>query len=102
MYNIICEKCQIVALSNTKFHKRRNGGYLCSKCKSKKESIDQMCLPTWKDSTGNLHFGLPPELRDLTEAEKLLISRTDLYVPLHHLRGGQLAVKGHVCAMFKV
>lgn len=66
------------------------------------EDKNHLCLPVWIDENGIKHYSQPPELRNLSEAEKMLISITDVFVPLHHLKGGQLGIQGHVCALNKV
>jgi hypothetical protein len=54
-------------------------------------------LPVWTDLLGVVHYHLPKQLLGLREGEKLIISPYLVYVPLHHLRKGQLAMQGHVC-----
>lgn len=66
------------------------------------EDKNHLCLPVWIDENGIKHYSQPQELRNLSEAEKMLISITDVFVPLHHLKGGQLGIQGHVCALSKV
>jgi len=72
---------------------------MCSSCLNQslfdKEPKD--FLPIWIDSNGNNQFEQPACLKILREAEKLLISLVAVYIPLHHLKQGQLGFKGHVC-----
>jgi len=53
-------------------------------------------LPIWKDEHEQNHFTVPLVLSTLTEGEKLLIQQISVYVPLHHLKYGQLGVTGHI------
>ena len=47
-------------------------------------------LPIWYDKEGIVQFLLPEELKCLREGEKLLIQQVAAYVPLLHLRDGQI------------
>ena len=55
-------------------------------------------LPIWYDKEGNVQYYLPPELTCLQEGEKLLIQQVAVYVPLLHLKDGQIGSRGHVCS----
>lgn len=57
----------------------------------------QTVLPVWTDDNNIVRYDLPQELQGLRDGEKLLISPYLVYVPLYHLRKGQLASQGHVC-----
>jgi hypothetical protein len=56
----------------------------------------------WIDDDGITQYHLPEELECLREAEKLLIAQVSAYVPLHHLRKGQLGCRGHTCCFTQV
>jgi len=88
-----CDVCQIVSMQN--IFKKDN---LCKNCASGNkwtQSYTEM-LPVWKDDFNNTQFFVPECLTSLTEGEKLLIQQISVYVPLHHLKYGQLGVKGHI------
>src|SRR5688500_17286226 len=55
-------------------------------------------LPIWYDKNKIVQFHLPQELKCLREGEKLLIQQVAAYVPLLHLRDGQIGSRGHVCS----
>ena len=40
---------------------------------------------------------MPEERLGLTMAEKMLIQRASLFVPLQHVKDGTMAIQGHVC-----
>ena len=44
------------------------------------------------------NFHVPPELKNLSLAEKMLIQRVSPFVPLQHIKNGVMGLKGHVCA----
>ena len=58
-------------------------------------------LPTWIDDNGNTRYDLPSQLLDLREAEKLLICQYLPYIPLLHLKKGQMGMRGHVCCFLQ-
>jgi hypothetical protein len=75
---------------------------ICTTCKlnSRTEEEYKDSLPIWYEDFPNKQhprFDLPLELSCLREGEKLLIQQISCYVPLHHLRNGQIGSKGHVC-----
>ena len=99
-----CESCQQVQLDWNLTQRRigRKNLILCCSCRGlKPESIKELqeSLPIWVDSDYNIHYELPEELSSLTEGEKLMIQRINVYVPIHHLNMGQTGCKGH-CAAF--
>jgi hypothetical protein len=55
-------------------------------------------LPIWYDKNGIVQYLLPPQLKCLREGEKLLIQQVAAYVPLLHLKDGQIGSRGHVCS----
>ena len=101
-----CEVCHQVRLDWKLM--RVNHGTIglncCTKCCTMNwETIQflQKTLPTWTDpKTKKMQYHVPPELANLREGEKLLIQRLSVYVPVHHLKMGQTACKGH-CAAFR-
>ena len=57
-------------------------------------------MPIWYEDSSNkqkARFDLPSELSNLREGEKLLLQQISCYVPLQHLKQGQIGSKGHVC-----
>lgn len=93
-----CEVCKKVSIRLKIRHTSHRK--ICRECNtgniSTSDADDQ--LPVWIDSRGQTRYDLPTELQDLREAEKLLISPLLLYVPLHHMKKGQIGCRGHVCA----
>ena len=73
---------------------------ICTKCQASQTKDNEMnrYLPIWIDKTGEVHFELPEELKCLQEGEKLLIQQVSVYVPLLHLKDGQIGSRGHVCS----
>ena len=78
---------------------KRNAS-ICKTCQASKETKETMNkdLPIWKDQEGNVQYNLPEQLKCLREGEKLLIQQVAAYVPLLHLRDGQIGSRGHVCS----
>jgi hypothetical protein len=73
---------------------------LCTLCQAsctKKEKMEKD-LPIWYDKKGIVQYNLPPQLKSLREGEKLLIQQVSAYVPLLHLKNGQIGSRGHVCS----
>jgi hypothetical protein len=75
---------------------------VCTTCIQKKrtEKEYQDSLPIWYENFADkktARFDVPYELSCLREGEKLLIQQISCYVPLQHLRNGQIGCKGHVC-----
>lgn len=95
-----CTTCRSVSI-NLKLAKvtdQKNIG-ICYFCYKKKIAPDDLLttLPIWKNRDGITCYHLPQELQNLREGEKLLISPYLVYIPLLHLKKGQLASQGHVC-----
>ena len=73
----------------------------CKKHKSRTHFLDNNGLPVWyeKGDRSKLpNYHLPPELSNLTLAEKMLIQRVSPFVALQHIRNGVMGLKEHVCA----
>ena len=85
-------------------HNRILNKHICISCgrkgQSKWNGISKS-LPVWIDEHNHVHHELPPQLQNLRKGEKLLIAMVSAYVPLHHLKKGQLGCKGHVCCFTK-
>ena len=75
---------------------QKNYMYLCRDCKDKKCSLDDNIFPVWYDINNVAHFDVPNQLSCLCEGEKLLIQQVSVFVPLHHLKFGQIGTQGHV------
>ena len=73
---------------------------LCTTCYTKKTKLENKIqdLPIWFDKNGMVQYHLPKELQGLREGEKLLIQQVSSYVPLLHLKDGQIGSRGHVCS----
>ena len=73
---------------------------LCTSCQTSKGNQKYMNedLPIWYNKKGIVQFLLPEELKCLHESKKLLIQQVAAYVPLLHLKDGQIGSKGHVCS----
>lgn len=70
----------------------------CSKLKDINYYLERDALPVWYDDAGVVMYTVPEELKELTNAEKLLIQRVSPMVPLHHIKNGTMGLSGHVCA----
>ena len=77
---------------------------ICTSCKKYKDPIYFLRnggLPVWYengDKKNPPNYHVPPELKDLSLAEKMLIQRISPFVALQHLKNGTMGLKGHVCA----
>ena len=58
-------------------------------------------IPIWRDADGVAHYDVPGALSFLTIAERLLIARLSVTVPIHHLSHGGVASSGHVATFPK-
>jgi hypothetical protein len=98
----LCQVCMCTSLCMTVVEHK--GKTMCSLCHSRKayECDQSLTLPVWIDDDGTTQYHLPEELECLREAEKLLIAQVSAYVPLHHLRKGQLGCRGHTCCFTQV
>ena len=90
-----CPSCQRVSI-NLQMDKKNQYCTNCSKNQHYRQAIQQR-LPVWHDENGNCHYEQPEELKNLREAEKLLIAQYAAYIPLEHLKKGQFGCNGHVC-----
>ena len=98
-----CEICHSVSL-NISVSSNIYSTFVCSVCKDGKLNDNKVrhSLPTWIDDNGTVQYKLPTELSTLREGEKLLIAQISVYIPLFHLKAGQLGSKGHVCSFPQV
>ncbi len=73
---------------------------VCKKCKIQPigYNISNNLLPIWKDDYDTIQYEVPDELKNLSDAEKMLIQRVSPFVPLHHVKNGTMGIKGHVCS----
>ena len=73
---------------------------LCTTCQGNKSRNEnkEIDLPVWFDKNGMVQYHLPKKLQNLREGEKLLIQQVSAYVPLLHLKDGQIGLRGHVCS----
>jgi hypothetical protein len=98
----LCKICMCTSLCMKLVEHK--GISMCSLCRARKayEYDQSLTLPVWFDNDGTIRYDLPEELKCLREAEKLLIAQVSAYVPLHHLRKGQLGCRGHTCCFTQV
>ena len=81
-----------------------SGVGVCQTCKPYKDKnyfLKNHLLPVWYkngDTKKEANFNIPQVLSCLTQAEKMLIQRVSLFLPLHHLKNGTCGIQGHVCA----
>ena len=92
-----CQNCQMTGIS---IKQSQRNGSICTTCQALHASKEEMekDLPVWYDKEDIVHYDLPPELECLQEGEKLLIQQVAAYVPLLHLKDGQIGSRGHVCS----
>lgn len=69
----------------------------CAKLKNPDYYMDKNMLPIWHKD-GIAMYNLPECLATLTMAEKMLISRVSVLVPLTHISKGTFGLKAHCCA----
>lgn len=78
-----------------------DGRYVCTECYNAKlyeKTQYEQNLPIWIDCKKTIHYESPDILTCLTDGEKLLIQQVNSYIPLVHIKNGQLGIKGHVVA----
>jgi hypothetical protein len=78
-----------------------NGQTVCKDCFNLNKHLDKnnyLCLPIWIGENNSIQYTIPGVLQILTDGEKLLIQQVNVYVPLVHIKNGQLGIKGHVVA----
>ena len=90
----ICHVCHVVSMQDI-FKTGKNLCVSCAKGNKWCQSYTDM-LPVWFDENNVAQFHVPQELSCLREGEKLLIQQISVYVPLHHLKYGQLGARGHI------
>ena len=88
-----CDVCQIVTLQD--IFKTENLCKSCARTNSWTANFTSV-LPLWTNEDGVLQYDVPEELSCLSEGEKLLIQQISVYVPLHHLKYGQLGAQGQI------
>ena len=87
---VFCSVCNGMRLRNL----HSNDDDICDTCK-KKKNVDNSMFPVWVDSHGDIHYDLPEELQDLTIAEKLLIQKRAVLLPIVHMQRNKFGLKGH-------
>lgn len=99
MNHSFCSVCKKVSMLHNVRETMSAGDGICTTCYASKRTAKDMedVLPIWRQDDGVIRYDLPEELKDLTHAEKLLISPLLVYVPLHHMEKGNIGCKGHVC-----
>ena len=92
-----CQCCQMTGIT---INPSQKNGTLCTTCHSNKRRKENKIkdLPIWFDKDCIVQYHLPKELQNLREGEKLLIQQVSAYVPLLHLKDGQIGSRGHVCS----
>lgn len=77
---------------------------ICSRCRSQKGKYTfchgNKTLPTWVKNN-MIKYSVPPELQNLTIAEKLLIQRISPLIPVIHIKNGSVGSRGHVVSFFQ-
>ena len=93
--HVTCSRCNCTGLSVRVGNLGR-----CNLCSSFTNTVLKNCnfLPTWTDSSGQVHNNVPPQLDNLTIAEKMMIQLVSPFVPLKHIKNGVFGMTGHVCA----
>ena len=91
-----CICCHMVGLT---IKVNRKG--FCPRCarlsKDPNHFANKQMLPIWRKD-GQPMYHVPIQLACLRDAEKMLIQRISPFVPLHHIKGGVMGLRGHVCA----
>ena len=92
--------CKVCMMTGIRIKPSCCNPLICTTCQAQKATIDEKMysLPIWNDENGVVHYELPEELKFLQEGEKLLIQKIAPYIPLLHLKDGQLASRGHICS----
>lgn len=97
-------------------NKYDEANFICASCRKNKyhqndHYLESNLQPVWyeRDSDGKIRidsegravarYDIPPELKSLTMAEKLLIRRCSPMIPSHHLKHGFYGIEGH-CICF--
>ena len=95
--NFCCQACQKTGISIKQSCYNNQICTMCYASYTNKEQLEKE-LPIWYDKAGAVQYNLPPQLTCLQEGEKLLIQQVAAYVPLLHLKSGQIGSRGHVCS----
>ena len=84
-----CDCCKMTGITLRPSSKNK---LVCSTCQSSKANAEDMIqnLPIWYDKNGIVQYHLSKQLQRLCEGEKLLIQQVAAYVPLLHLKDGQI------------
>ena len=97
MEHMHCCYCHTVSLRYDVTKGKKVGDFfICEECTGRKKKIDESSLPVWYSKEKVAQYHVPIELSRLREGEKLLIQQVSVFVPLHHIKFGQLATQGHV------
>ena len=95
-----CDLCKSVSLLlETKLFP--NGLNICNDCvvhQRQNRKPDELNLPIYKDHQGVVQHTLPDVLLGLTIGEQLLMQQISCFIPLYHMKFGQIGSRGHVCA----
>ena len=92
-----CQNCHMTGIIIRPSYKEESLCKMCQASHTNKENMNKN-LPIWYDKKGIVQYHLPEELQCLREGEKLLIQQVAAYVPLLHLKDGQIGSRGHVCS----
>ena len=95
-----CPVCHGVFMNSTNTKKGKTSLKRCEHCTktrstSESDLINKNFLPIWTDSNGSIRYDLPSELQDLSLAERLLIQKIAVLIPVVHMYQGQLGLNGH-------
>ena len=90
------DKCKCVSLN---LKNSRGKEHICQQCGKKHMyyGINHNSLSIWYDDSEHPHYELPPELCDVYDSEKMLITKMSPFIPFHHIKNGTLVLKGHIC-----
>ena len=90
-----CSACKKVGINLPMSRKKGT----CSTCDKLTPDywLQQKLLPVWYNDSGQPQYRVPNELSGLTDAEKMLIQKASVFIPLHHIKHGTLGLKGHSC-----
>ena len=91
-----CQCCHMIGMT---IQPSCNNESICTTCQASHANREDTIknLPIWYNENNEVQYQLPKELKCLREGEKLLIQQVAAYVPLLHLKDGQIGSRGHVC-----
>jgi len=98
-----CSMCKSVSMWKDYSVVRNSiGQFRCSECKQKEDDFffklgSNRLLPVWYDVSGSVHYEQPDILSCLRFGEQLLIQRFSVFVPVVHIRNGNMGINGHCC-----